>query len=245
MRRTRQIVAVLIFAAWAVPHAIARDTTLIDGIHGEDDRKLVDSSKAPWSAVGRVNIKGYRKRRHCTGTLVKPNKVITAAHCLVDSETKQPFSEDRIFFLAGLEQGEHRELGQGECVSFLNQSGMPYSSYKDDVALITLTESLTSPPLTVLTRAGENGEGLVHAGYTRDRPFSLAADDTCSLVSQSDGMWLSDCDTNFGASGGPVMVLDERQLRIGGIMIGYTSSEFSLALPHKTWAHLLNQSNCQ
>ena len=219
MRLASHIAILLALIFWTAPKAIAGDPLVIEGIHGADDRQLVDSSQSPWSAVGRVNIKGYRKRQHCTGTLVSANQVLTAAHCLIDAKTQQPFATERIFFLAGLERGEHRELRKGKCVSFLSKGAIPYSSYRDDVALITLNDGLSASPTPILRRDGMVGEPLVHAGYTKDRPFSLAADETCSLTSQSGGAWFTDCDTNFGASGGPVMVPDGGQLKLGGIMI--------------------------
>mgnify|MGYP000167946767 CR=1 FL=1 len=35
-----------------------------------------------WQAVGRLNTKGYNRRGMCSGALVAPDLVLTAAHCL-------------------------------------------------------------------------------------------------------------------------------------------------------------------
>lgn len=51
----------------------------------EDNRVRLESTRYPWSAVGRVDIwdKAQKKFVHqCTGTLVKPNLVLTNAHCV-------------------------------------------------------------------------------------------------------------------------------------------------------------------
>lgn len=46
---------------------------------GRDDRILMDTGVFPWSAIGLLSTQGGR----CTGTLVAPDVVLTAAHCLV------------------------------------------------------------------------------------------------------------------------------------------------------------------
>jgi protease YdgD len=53
----------------------------------------------PWSAVGRVNV---RNQGFCTGTLVAPRIVITAAHCLLIARTNSWVKPDDVHFVAGL-----------------------------------------------------------------------------------------------------------------------------------------------
>jgi protease YdgD len=67
-------------------------------------RKLLTADEArAWRAVGRLNI---GKNSFCTGTLVAPDLVLTAAHCLYDPDTGQPVDSDQIEFLAGWRNGQ-------------------------------------------------------------------------------------------------------------------------------------------
>ena len=221
------------------------DAIRIDGVIGTDDRKLVDSLAPPWNAVGRINIQGYRKRQHCTGTLIAPNKVVTAAHCLIDHQSGTPVSVDRIHFLAGVLRGVHLAHGRAACVDFLGPS-QTGRTVQQDVAIITLTEKLQIAPAPV-SRANPAtaDQHLIHAGYTRDRPHSLAADSRCSLHRSDATIWLTDCDTNFGASGGPVFVSHDGEFSLVAIMVGYAKGKHSIAVPSDAWQDLISGSNCE
>ena len=74
---------VLLLLASLSAHA-AQPENLTPGIVGADDRKRVEESGPPWDAIGQINISGYRRMSRCTGTLIAPDMVITAAHCVID-----------------------------------------------------------------------------------------------------------------------------------------------------------------
>ena len=72
--------------------------------YSEDDLEAletVDQGRA-YQAIGRLDIAGSG---FCTGTLISLDLVLTAAHCVYDSETKERIPASEISFKPGLRNG--------------------------------------------------------------------------------------------------------------------------------------------
>mgnify|MGYP003888069503 CR=1 FL=1 len=111
----KSFAAVLCFLA-LVPSATAQIRVI-----GDDNRQMVDLAEPPWVSIGRVNRGG---RAFCTGVLIAPDKVLTAAHCLYDTAQGQWAPASAIHFVAGYARGEYAaESGAAGCASRCANSG--------------------------------------------------------------------------------------------------------------------------
>ncbi len=102
------LISMLIIVSVFIVDQPTSSQDLHPGIIGKDDRVLLDEQGPPWDAVGQVNVSGYRMARRCTGTLVAPNLVVTAAHCVMDPWSKKPYALHDIHFLAGVRRAESK-----------------------------------------------------------------------------------------------------------------------------------------
>src|SRR5918911_119108 len=73
----------------------------------------LDPAAWPFSSIGRVNvITGAGRRMQCTGTLVGPRTVLTAAHCLFNKERGTWVHPTSVHFVAGYARGVYKAHAQ-------------------------------------------------------------------------------------------------------------------------------------
>jgi protease YdgD len=204
----------------------------LPGIVGSDDRVAIDPTAWPWTAVGRVNRTGDG---YCTGTLVAPALVLTAAHCLYHAGSGRPVALDHLHFLAGYRRGEQlahatvRGVVLSESFRFDDPVGA--ESISADWALLVLDRPLTVQPIPVRALAPGEIEAtqagtlrLMRAGYGADRPHLPSLHDRCRIASRLTDGWalLHDCDATRGDSGSPLLIETTAGVSLVGVTTGAT-----------------------
>ncbi|MGJ8604068.1 MAG: trypsin-like serine peptidase [Marivita sp.] len=157
---------------------------------------------ATWHAVGRVNAAGYRKREMCTGTLIAPNIVLTAAHCVSGEDGLGPNPED-LTFVAGWLRGTAVDSVAGASI-WVHPKAYAEGALdlRYDIALLTLGRAANVDPLPMSQTDPAPPFGIT--AYSTHRPHMLSASFTCDGDVRS-GLLRLDCPVLPGNSGGPVL----------------------------------------
>lgn len=174
-----------------------------------------------WEAVGRLNI---GRSGFCTGAMIAPRLVLTAAHCLFDPDDLTQVDTGEIEFLAGWRNGRasayrgvRRALVHPD-YKFEGREGA--TRVANDVALLELDQPIRTSSITPfqINPKPRKGEEVSVVSYAFDRQERPALEKLCHVLARQSGSLVLSCSVDFGSSGAPIFVTVDGQPRIVSVV---------------------------
>ncbi|MBE7200585.1 MAG: trypsin-like serine protease [Parafilimonas terrae] len=193
-------------------------------VAAEPHHQDVDATQFPWSSVAKLfNSVGGA----CTGAVIAPGRVLTAAHCLYAFRTKRFLQPDAIHVLLGYDRGDYRE--HARVVRYRIGPGYDPASERStaaqDWAVLELAEPLPRSvrPLAVAAAVPTPATPIMVGGFARDRAYRMTADTACSVTAAAParGLIAHGCVIGPGDSGAPLLRrTDDGGFEIVGVAVG-------------------------
>lgn len=174
-----------------------------------------------WEAVGKINL---GDRGFCTGALIAPDLVLTAAHCLFDKETGARILPGDIEFLAGWRYGRAIAYrGVRRAVphpDYVYAGGDSLDRVAFDIALLQLDQPIRLPsvhPFAIDARPRQGDEvGVV--SYAQGRAEAPSLQQVCHVLEREPAVLVLSCSVDFGASGAPIFVIHEGVAKVVSVV---------------------------
>lgn len=190
---------------------IAAFTSMSGPGHAEDATELSAMMTAyearGWEGVGRLNI-GWGGM--CTGAMIAPRIVLTAAHCLYNSGTGQLVDPQAMEFHAGYRNG--RASASRKVRRAVVHPSYEYNSpdgdlrVSNDLALLELSSDIRLSNILPFPtgKRPRKGQQVGVVSYAHDRAQSPSIQEVCHVLARQRGTLVLSCDVDFGSSGAPI-----------------------------------------
>lgn len=197
------------------------------------------------------------ENKQCTATLVSSHQVLTAAHCLYDTNKRRYFHPNKIQFFAGFEAGEYRLSSFAKDYT-VGVKKFPKGQFDEklvynDWALITLSTGIgcSIEPIALDKKAFKN-QSLSTLGYGNSDQGFLSERHDCQYAlppREKTALRLKNCDIESGYSGGPLLRKQAKKWYLVGLISAETEDskgrERQIAVPKIAFENKIKRPVCR
>lgn len=199
---------------------------------GSDSRQPLTDRSTPWGAIGRLT----RPHMTCTATLVGPDLILTAGHCVVDAKTHKIITANYRFQPQYIRGRAPYSAG----VTFITVGTLNSDETASDWALLKLNWKMGEKVGWVGVfgmsyeeiQQAQRKSATYMAGYSADygRGEVLSWQRDCGIQGvEGNGYLLHNCSGTHGASGSPILTfINTKDARIIAINVAQRNGQIKV-----------------
>ncbi len=175
---------------------------------------------AEWNAVGRLDTGAS----FCSATLIGPDLVLTAAHCVYHPITSIPFDPEDLTFSAGLRNGRAEAVRNVRRVVVLPdyrpQTGEEFDMIGLDLALLELQRPISRSTIVPIAtgRTGRGDDPVTVVSYGAEREAYASIEEDCQILARRGPVRSLSCEVASGSSGSPVLRIRDNRTEVVAVM---------------------------